>query len=208
MADGRQASGSRTGGYGHRAVLGVMLVAAVALSACQSAESGRQMQARRATPAATLVAPADATRPAPPPVPATQASFRFDQILGIPANRQDTLASAIASAAKARNLTLVRRSDPNAAYRVLGYLSAVGGDGGVTVSYVWDIVDARNNRLHRFTGTEIAGSADADPWSGVDNKTLTAIGGRTVEAIYAWVNRLPPPAAPSVQAYAPALPPG
>ncbi len=68
------------------------------------------------------------------------------------------------------------------------------------MTYVWDIVDANNNRLHRITGIEVAGTANADPWSGVGDEVLAAIAARTVEQIYAWVNQVPagtppPPAA-------------
>lgn len=165
--------------------------ALVLLAACQASEGGGRLTAHREVNAPTVPAPPDATKPAPPPVPAAQASFRFDQILGVPTNKQDTLATEIARFARGRNLTLVRRGDPSASYRILGFLSAVGGDAGVNVTYVWDIVDANNNRLHRITGIEVAGTSSADPWSGVNDAVLSAIAERTVEQIYAWLNQAP-----------------
>ena len=145
----------------------------------------------------TVPAPPEATQPMAPQVAAADASFRFDQLLGVPTLQQDTLARALASAAKARNIRLVRRTDPSAPYRVLGYLSAVGGDAGVSVTYVWDVVDAQNNRVHRISGIEVGATASNDPWSGVDGTVLQAIAARTVEDLYAWINRLPAPAQPS-----------
>ena len=144
----------------------------------------------------TVAAPPEATQPSLPPVPAALASFRFDQVLGVPTNQADVLAEAIGTYARARNLTLVRRGDPTATYRVLGYLSAVGGTGDTSVVYVWDIVDAQNRRLHRITGTEITSGGDADPWSGVSDTVLANIAARTVEGIYAWVNQVPGDRAP------------
>jgi hypothetical protein len=176
-------------------------VAMLALAACQSAEPPRQTVAAEAT-APILAAPPEATQPARPPIPAAQATFRFEQILGVPTNKQDILAGEIARAAKGRNLTLVRRTDPSASYRVLGFLSAVGGDAGVTITYVWDIVDAQNKRIHRITGIEIGGSSDADPWAGVDSDILSNVAARTVEQIYAWVNEVPPTSAPPLPAAA------
>ncbi|BBE72621.1 hypothetical protein [Oharaeibacter diazotrophicus] len=171
------------------------LLAALVLAACQAGGAGRTGAGRDVT-APTVAAPPEATRPNPPPVPAAQASFRFDQILGVPTNKQDTLAREIATYAKGRNLTLVRRGDPTASYRLLGFLSAVGGDAGVNVTYVWDIVDANNNRLHRITGVEVASTAEADPWSGVGDQVLAAVAARTVEQVYAWVNQRPAAGAP------------
>lgn len=162
------------------------------LAGCQS--TGTRLTAASSGP--TLAAPPEATQPGLPPVPAALASFRFDQVLGVPTNQADTLAEAIGLYARERNLTLVRRGDPTATYRVLGYLSAVGGTGETNVVYVWDIVDANNRRLHRITGTEITAGGDADPWSGVTDAALANIAARTVEAIYAWVNQVPGDAAP------------
>lgn len=165
-----------------------LLAAAVIVAGCQSNANGSRMGAGGSP---SVNAPPEATRPNPPPIPAAQATFRFDQILGVPTNRQDVLATEIARYAKGRSLTLVRRGDPSASYRLLGFLSAVGGDAGVNVTYVWDIVDANNNRLHRITGIEVAGTATADPWSGVSDQVLAAIAARTVEQVYAWLNQVP-----------------
>lgn len=174
------------------------------LAACQSS-TGPGAGSAGVRP--TLAAPPDATTPAPPPVPAAQALFSFERILGVPTNKADTLSRALGTSARTRNLTLVRRGDPTAVYRVVGFLSAVGGTGDASVSYVWDIVDADGRRVHRISGIEVAGEADADPWTGVGDEVLEAIAARTVEAIYAWVNQVPAGGAPPVPAAA-APPPG
>ncbi|ODN71497.1 hypothetical protein [Methylobrevis pamukkalensis] len=129
------------------------------------------------------------------------ATFRFDQMLGLPTTQADDLAGRIGSRARSRGLALVRQGDPNASYRVLGYLSAAGDDKGTAVSYVWDVMDPNNRRLHRISGFELAGDAGGDPWSGVSSTTLDAIAARTVEALAAWTNLPPPsPAAPQIAA--------
>ncbi len=85
--------GKRTG---RRARTVLALVAALAVTVgCQSTRSG----GRDAT-SPTVAAPPEATQPNPPPIPAARASFRFDQILGVPTNKQDDLATEIARYAK------------------------------------------------------------------------------------------------------------
>ncbi len=165
------------------------------LAACQSSD-GPRSAAGAAAAGPVLAAPPEATRPGPPPVPAAQALFAFEAVTGVPTGKADTLSRALGTYARARNLTLVRRGDPTAVYRVLGFLSAVGGTGDTSVSYVWDIFDAEGRRVHRIAGIEVAGEANADPWSGVGDETLQAVAARTVEGIYAWVNQVPAGAAP------------
>ena len=173
------------------AVLAIAL--ASVLAACQSTAPARPKATAVAGP--TVPAPPEATQPAAPAVPADVATFSFDQIKGVPTNKQDELARAIAKHAQARNLRLVRRTDPSATYHVWGYLSAVGGDVGTNVTYVWDIIDQSGNRVLRFSGIEIAGAGGDDPWNSVDGTALDTVAARTVEDVYAWINRLPQPSA-------------
>lgn len=176
---------------------GIVLAIALAsvLQACQSTEAVRpKTVAELAGP--TVPAPPEATQPAAPTVPAAIATFSFDQIKGVPTTKQDSLAKSIAKYAQQRNLRLVRRIDTNATYHVWGYLSAVGGDVGTNVTYVWDILDQSGNRVLRFSGIEITGATASDPWQSVGGSTLDNIAARTVEDVYAWINRLPQPPAP------------
>lgn len=177
------------------AVLAIAL--ASVLVACQSTAPVRP-KAAAAVAGPTVPAPPEATQPAVPAIPAAVATFSFDQIKGVPTNKQDELARAIAKHAQARNLRLVRRTDPSATYHVWGYLSAVGGDVGTNVTYVWDIIDQSGNRVLRFSGIEIAGAGGDDPWNSVDGTALDTVAARTVEDVYAWINRLPRPAAAGV----------
>ncbi|PKR88242.1 hypothetical protein CXZ10_15710 [Pleomorphomonas diazotrophica] len=182
------------------AVLAIAL--ASVLAACQSTAPARP-KAAAALAGPTVPAPPEATQPAVPAVPATIATFSFDQIKGVPTNKQDELARAIARHAQARNLRLVRRTEPTASYHVWGYLSAVGGDVGTNVTYVWDVLDQSGNRVLRFSGIEITGAAKDDPWESVDASALDTVAARTVEDVYAWINRLPRPSvtgAPTAQA--------
>ncbi|WP_181706730.1 hypothetical protein [Chthonobacter rhizosphaerae] len=189
------------------AVLATGALAALLLAGCQNGTASKVTANAAAPTARTLNTPPEAVSPTVPPIPAAQATLRFDQVLGVPTNKADSLATDLGRYARGRNLTLVRRGDPTASYRVLGYLSAVGGDEATNVTYVWDILDASGNRLHRITGIEIAGKADADPWSGVNEAVLNAVAARTVEQIYAWLNQVPAgPGAPPMPAAAAPMP--
>ena len=190
----------RTGSFRMPGVVLAIALASV-LAACQSTAPARP-KAAAAVAGPTVPAPPEATQPAAPAVPAAVATFSFDQIKGVPTNKQDVLARSIAKYAQTRNLHLVRRSDATATYHVWGYLSAVGGDVGTNVTYVWDILDQSGNRVLRFSGIEITGAADADPWASVDGSTLDTIAARTVEDVYAWINRLPQPSATGAAAAA------
>lgn len=189
----------RTGSF---RLSGAALAIASVLAACQSTEPVRPKPvATLAGP--TVPAPPEATQPAAPAVPAAVATFSFDQIKGVPTTKQNDLAKAIAKYAQQRNLRLVRRTDTNATYHVWGYLSAVGGDVGTNITYVWDILDQSGNRVLRFSGIETTSGVNDDPWQGVDGGTLDTVAARTVEDVYAWINRLPQPSAtgaPAAQA--------
>lgn len=181
------------------AVLAIAL--ASVLTACQSTAPARPKPAAYAGP--TVPMPPEATQPSAPAVPAAIATFAFDQIKGVPTDKQQDLAKAIAKYAQERNLHLVRRIDTTATYHVWGYLSAVGGDVGTNVTYVWDIIDQNGNFVRRFSGVEIASGVNDDPWQGVTGSTLDTVAARTVEEVYAWINRLPQPSvtgAPTAQA--------
>ncbi len=183
----------RTGSF---RLSGAVLAIALAsvLAACQSTAPVKPKPAP-VLAGPTVPAPPEATQPAAPTVPASVATFSFDQIKGVPTNKQSDLAKSIAKYAQARNLHLVRRADVSATYHVWGYLSAVGGDVGTNVTYVWDIIDQSGNRVLRFSGIEITGGATQDPWESVTGSTLDTVAQRTVEDVYAWINRIPQPQA-------------
>ncbi len=154
------------------------LASALSLAACQSApmpagEVGGTKVAKQRAPA---VAP-------------DQATFAFEPFTGAPGNAADELANYIGGDASNQGLTLVRRAGAPASYRINGYLSAAGDQSSVTLFYVFDVIDAAGNRVHRIVGQESGAGTSGDPWSGVNSETLRRAAQRTVTSLRAWLYR-------------------
>lgn len=92
---------------------------------------------------------------------------------------------AVATEAAGREISF---TDPSLArYLVRGYLDAYATETGTAVHYVWDVFDARKQRLQRFDdGLDIPGT-NADPWSALDDKVLAAIASRSAQSIAAYL---------------------
>lgn len=132
-------------------------------------------------------APQRAAPPPAPPVPASEATFAFEPFVGTPGNTADSLAERIGEIARAEGLSIVRRIGQPASYRVKGHLSAVGDSTSSTIIYVFDVYDANNRRVHRFSGQETASAASGDPWGGVSSQTIDLLARRTVQSLKAWL---------------------
>ncbi len=155
--------------------LAVLLIAAIALSACTS----------RVIPPLTFGRDKAATRPAPNP----NVRFAFVPVTGAPSEPVSRLNMAIREEAAKRSIIIVQSGDPNADYTVQGYLSAVGGPSGTVLVFVWDIADRNGQRVHRVSGQESSTKGAPDPWAAVDGETLQIVALRTVDAIAAWLSR-------------------
>ena len=156
-----------------------VMVLALGLSACQSEPR---------PPVGIKQTPTAAAAPAPS-VPASEATFAFEPITGMPANQADELSSELGAAAGREGLILVRRQNAKSTYRVNGYLSSTGDSSSTTVFYVFDIVDANGRRVNRLQGSETIGGTSGDPWSVVDTGTLQRIAQRAVVEMHSWLNR-------------------
>ena len=58
---------------------------------------------------------------------------------------------------------------------------------GDPVIYVWDVYDAKGNRVHRISGQEKARAGSGEGWDAVPNSSMQAIGNSTVEQFASWV---------------------
>jgi len=106
-------------------------------------------------------------------------------IVGAPPNVTQELTEALVSAGKGRKLTLMPGST-GAPYTLRGYLVASSEKSGSKISYIWDISDAKGQRVARVSGDEIVASrSGSDPWSGVDSAALRNLAAKTTSQIVA-----------------------
>ena len=90
---------------------------------------------------------------------------------GAPDSKILQLNNIISTEAKQRNIILVaENAQPR--FKIKGYISAYGIQGGTALSWVWDVYDTRLQRAQRIDGSTIVKKADVDPWSTIDDTTL------------------------------------
>ncbi len=181
------------------------------LAACNSTESALNVQGsnqgsgQTVAPATTPGTPATgAAQPAGTPAtgttPATTApaapqrsaglkpgKLHIAPIVGAPVNVVTPLTHRINDDAKANGIELAGNNDTGAAYVMKGYFSVLSEDNQTTVLYVWDVLDASGNRLHRIQGQEKVPGAAADSWSVVPASAMQAIADRTMQEYSTWL---------------------
>ncbi|KGF67349.1 hypothetical protein LL06_22625 [Hoeflea sp. BAL378] len=142
-------------------------------------------QAPSALPAATTPA---AAAPAQASLPAGQARgrIRFMPVIGAPVNAVTPLSRRLAVEARNRGLAILSASDPGGEHVLKGYFSADNFDGQTTVFYVWDVLDAAGNRLHRIQGQESVAGGPGDPWATVPADVMERIAARSIADYAAW----------------------
>lgn len=122
--------------------------------------------------------------------PAAQAtgSIRFLPIIGAPVQAVTPLSRQLGAEARARGLTIKSASDASSEHILKGYFSAFSDSGNVTITYVWDILDASGGRLHRIQGQEIVPSGAQDPWAGVPASVMQQIATKSMAEYVSWRN--------------------
>lgn len=150
------------------------------------------------TPATGAAQPAGTTATGTPPAttaPATPqrsaglkpGKLHIAPIVGAPVNVVTPLTHRINDDAKAKGIELAGNNDTGAAYVMKGYFSVLSEDNQTTVLYVWDVLDASGNRLHRIQGQEKVPGAAADSWSVVPASAMQAIADRTMQEYSTWL---------------------
>ncbi len=191
----------------NKAHLSLLLLLTGLLAACNSTESALNVQGSNqssgqavapATPAAGAAQPAattpTGTAPATgaPAAPQRSAGLKpgklhIAPIVGAPVNVVTPLTHRINDDAKAKGIELAGNNDQSAAYVMKGYFSVLSEDNQTTVLYVWDVLDASGNRLHRIQGQEKVQGAAADSWSVVPASAMQAIADRTIQEYSTWL---------------------
>jgi hypothetical protein len=125
-------------------------------------------------------------------------------IVGAPPNVSEQLVQALVAAGSERDLTLIPGTS-GGNYVLRGYLLATPESRGSKISYIWDVSDAKGERVARISGEEaVSRGSAADPWSGVDSATIRSIAGKTTSQLSASLGRGSRSTATPVAATAPA----
>ena len=189
----------------NKAHLSMMLLLAGLLAACNSTESALNVQgtnqqsgqtttppAGQADAAATPVAtaPAQTTTTATPPTRTASlkpGKLYIAPIIGAPVSVVTPLTHRINDDARAKSIELAGANGTDATYVMKGYFSVLSEDNQTTVLYVWDVMDASGNRLHRIQGQEKVPGASADSWSIVPPSAMQSIADKTMQQYSTWL---------------------
>lgn len=171
----------------------ISIVSAAFLAGCNSAETVLTT-ASDSTTAQQLPPPLTPGSTAGPIAgmagsPMSLASVRVNlaPIVGAPVAAVAPMSKQFSAEARARKLTLVSAGAPGTTHVVKGYFSAFPDNGATTVIFVWDILDAAGNRLHRIQGQKQSpGANEADAWAAVTPQTMEAIAVTSVNELVAW----------------------
>ena len=180
--------------------IGFALLAA--LSACNSTDLGvagtANPPATQTTQLPTLAAPATPAAIAPTTPTTTIApvsaaitgavKMRFAPIIGAPVDKVTPLSRRISARAKEQSIEIVASTDLTATHVFKGYFSLLQEGTGITIIYVFDVLDPTGNRLHRIQGQEtVAGVAGADAWASVPPATMETIADKTMVDFKQWL---------------------
>jgi hypothetical protein len=134
-----------------------------------------------------------APTPATPPAAALPAAdlsgqrVQFAPIVGATVQSVAPLAKELSVRARQRGVTLVAANDPSTTLLMKGYFSALTDNSQTTVIYVWDVLDAAGNRLHRIEGQQKAPPGSAQGFAAVNEDTMRAIADQTIDQLVAWL---------------------
>ena len=153
---------------------------------------------------------------APPTAEAQPATARklertvsYRPALGPPDAVNVVLTRQLNVAALEQGIALVDDPNVTADITLRCYVSALRKGEQVGLTYVWDLVDARGQRVNRIAGEETIPGTAADPWAAVTPDVAHALALNTMGEISVWVrnNPLPRPSLPAVASGGTAVPP-
>ena len=111
---------------------------------------------------------------------ASSTQVQFLPLIGVPQAKAELLARALSDSARASGVTIRPAADTKTDLRLKGYFSAFNDGQQTTLVYVWDVLDANDQRTHRIQGQETVPGKAKDPWSVVDSKILDEVARKTL----------------------------
>jgi hypothetical protein len=130
------------------------------------------------------------------------ATVAFDSIDGPPPEQFHKLVGRLNDEARTRRLAVMSRESPST-YRVRGYLAAARAKGKTTVTWVWDVFDANQQRALRIDGAETVKARNHDAWAAVDDDMLSRIAHSSMDQLAAFLTS--PEVAPTIPNAVPAV---
>lgn len=110
----------------------------------------------------------------------TTGEIQFLPLVGAPQDKAELLARALSDTATAQGLRIRPASESVADVRLKGYFSAFNDGSTTTLVYVWDVLDANDQRIKRIQGQETIPGKTDDPWAAVDLTTFQTVAKRTL----------------------------
>jgi len=107
---------------------------------------------------------------------------------GTPASKTGSLTRALNVSGQSTGLAILPATRSGAKYKVKGYFSALNDGTGTMLVYVWDVVDASGNRLHRINGRERSSITRTDPWQAITDRELERVAADTTSRLKIWVD--------------------
>ena len=155
---------------------------AFALAGCESSSS-LLSNSGDAAPQAQLSTPQTS------PQTAQASGIAIAPVIGAPDNVSKDLQAQLANAFEKNKIPAIRGSNAKGEYDLRGYVVAAREKAGTKISYIWDVTDRSEKRVHRITGEEMAlGAASPDPWSAINAQVIQNIADKTSAQIATWYN--------------------
>ncbi|MEL6746302.1 MAG: hypothetical protein AAFO79_00585, partial [Pseudomonadota bacterium] len=115
-------------------------------------------------------------------------SIAFAPIIGAPEAVSSQLKGSVVAATEQQSVPVLKTASANPDFTVRGYIVASPDTAGTKVSYIWDVLDKTDKRVHRISGKEVApGPKQADPWANVKPAIIEGIAQKTATQLASWV---------------------
>ena len=166
-----------------------MSLTLLATAACTTSETLNPAAINAPAPL-PVVEPTPSAPAAPPQIAAIgaeRARVTLAPVIGAPGPAVDQFSARLVARAPAKQFAVTATNDPTATYTLKGFFSTSPEAGETIVYYVWDVVDAGGNRVHRFSGEERAKGSN-EGWGDVTEGNMQAIADRTADEFAAWLS--------------------
>lgn len=117
----------------------------------------------------------------------TGARIQFAPVIGATPEALPALSMRLAARAGQRGIPLAAEG-ASATHLVRGYFSAFTEDRETTIIYVWDVLTATGNRVHRIQGRQQLPAGSQQGWRSVTPAIMEAIADRTIDDMAAWLS--------------------